>query len=201
MTARSNMYQRNFGGFILFRNYKRTWSLPKEFERKIMDETSDGSVLHLYGGLSSFGTRLDMDPFTQPHVLGNALYPPFKCKTFDYVVMDPPFVDLRSGVAMNLIVPAACIARKKVFWTHTHWPLRNGLGLRMNRWWLGSPCAMGAPVRLLIEYRVIGHPNSCVGWPRRGRKRMNGMIGKYDWSRIVPKPRIYTQPIWQQKLI
>ena len=196
-----NMYHKSFQGFIFFRNYKRTWSFPAEIERLIMDETSDGSVVHLYGGLARFGTRLDMDPATRPDVIGNALYPPFRCKSFDYVVMDPPYTDLKAGVVLNIIIPAACLARKKVFWVHTHWPIRSGLGLRLNRWWIGSPCSMGAPVRIIVEYLVVGHPNSCVGWPRKGRRRMNGMLGKYDWSRHVPTPKKYEQPQWQQKLI
>lgn len=44
------MYHKTFQGFLLFRKYKRTWSFPREVERLIMDETGDGSVLHLYGG-------------------------------------------------------------------------------------------------------------------------------------------------------
>jgi hypothetical protein len=133
--AGANMYNKTFQGFVFFRDYHRTWSFPREIERIIMDATGDGSVLHLYGGLARFGTRLDMDPATTPDVVGNALYPPFKCKSFDYVVMDPPYADLKAGVAMNIIIPAACLARKKVFWVHTHWPIRSGLGMRLNRWW------------------------------------------------------------------
>ena len=119
---------------------------------------------------------------------------------FDYVVMDPPYTDLKAGVSLNVITPAACIARKKVFWVHTHWPIRSGLGLRLNRWWIGSPCSMGAPVRIVVEYLRVGHPNSCVGWPRKGRKRLNGMIGKYDWSHHVPTPPRKKMPVWQQAL-
>jgi hypothetical protein len=194
------MYHDRFQGFILFRRYKRTWSFPKEIERIVMDETSDGSVLHFYGGNAQFGTRLDMDPKSYPHVIGNALYPPFKCKSFDYVVMDPPYTDLKAGISMSIMAPAACIARRKVFWLHTHWPLRNGLGLRLNRWWVASGCSMGAPMRILVEYNVVKHPNTCVGWPRRGRKRLNGSLGIYDWTRHVPNPRKYPQMVWQQKL-
>mgnify|MGYP001588593321 CR=1 FL=1 len=196
----STIYHDRFQGFLLFRNYKRTWSFPKEIERIIMDETSDGSVLHLYGGNAQFGVRLDMDPKSHPHVLGNALYPPFRCKSFDYVVMDPPYTDLKAGISMSIMMPAACIARKKVFWLHTHWPLRSGLGLRLNRWWTGSPCSMGAPMRILVEYQVTGHPNFCTAFPRKGRRRLNGSLGVYDWTHHVPNPKRYSRVVWQQKL-
>ncbi len=195
------MYHKTFQGFLLFRNYKRTWSFPREVERLIMDETCDGTVLQLYGGLAKFGTRIDLDPKTHPDILGNALYPPFRCKSFDYVVVDPPYTDLKAGIAMQIITPAGCIARKKVFWVHTHWPLRSGLGLRLSRWWLGSQCSMGSPIRLIIEYEVIGHPNFCTAYPRPGRKQFNGLMAKYDWTRFIPNPKRYESPVWQQKLL
>lgn len=194
------MYHDTFQGFLLFRKYKRSWSFPKEIERIIMDETSDGSVIHLYGGRAQFGTRLDMDLKSNPHVLGNALYPPFKCKSFDYAVIDPPYADLKAGIAYPIMMPAACLARKKVFWLHTHWGIRHGLGLRLNRWWLGSPASTGSPIRILAEYNVVGHPKACSGYPRQGRKRFNEMMGKYDWSKEIPNPKPYPQIVWQQKL-
>jgi len=196
----STLQQRTFQGFILFRNYRRTWSFPREIERIVMDETGIGSVLHLYGGLARFGTRLDMDPATSPDVVGNALYPPFKCKSFDYVVVDPPYQDLRSHMALPIIIPAACIARKRVFWLHTHWAIRSGFGLSLSRWWLGSPCSMGSPIRMLAEYKVTGHPKFCNGRPRKGRKRFNHLMQKYDWSRFVPNPKRQEDPVWQIKL-
>lgn len=197
----ATMYQDFFQGFVQFKNYKRSWSFPKEIERLLMDETSDGSVLHLYGGNSRFGVRLDMDPASNPDVIGNALYPPFRCKTFDYVIMDPPYTDLKAGISMSIMTPAGCLARKKVFWFHTHWPLRNGLGLKMSRWWIGSPCSMGSPNRILVEYEVTGHPKTCVGWPRKGRRRLNSSLGVYDWTHHVPNPRKKDIPVWQQRLL
>lgn len=166
-----------------------------------MDETADGSVLHLYGGLARFGTRLDMDDKTSPDVIGNALYPPFKCKSFDYVVVDPPYTDLRGGLGPILITPAACIARKKVFWLHTHHNVKTGLGLRTNRWWLGSSGTLGSSVRMLVEYEVVGHPPTCVGYPGKGQKKHRTMLAKYDWSRFVPSPKRRESPVWQQKLL
>lgn len=195
------MHARSFQGLILFRNYKRTWSFPREIERLIMDETSDGTVLHLYGGLARFGTRLDMDPLTYPAVIGNALYPPFKCKSFDYVVVDPPYTDLRGGLATIIMTPAACIARKKVFWLHTHHNVRSGMGLKTLRWWLATSATLGSQVRMLVEYSVVGHPPTCVGYPEHGRKKHRTLLAKYDWSRFVPSPRRQETPVWQQKLL
>ncbi len=196
-----NQFQKTFQGFLFFHNYRHTWSFPREIERLIMDETSDGSVLHLYGGLARFGVRLDMDPATHPTVIGNALYPPFKCKSVDYVVMDPPYTDLRGALGSIIITPAACLARKKVFWVHTHHNIKGGLGLRMRRWWVGSSGALGSQVRILVEYDVVGHPPTCIGYPEKGRRKHRAMLKKYDWSRHVPVPKRYEQPEWQQKLI
>lgn len=59
--------------------------------RLIVSETRGLSVLHLFGGHAEFGIRLDADPGTHPHVVGNAFFPPFRCESFDVVVADPPY--------------------------------------------------------------------------------------------------------------
>jgi hypothetical protein len=197
-----NKYERTFQGFLMFHQYRRTWAFPAEVERLLIDETValGWSTLHLYGGLARFGVRLDVDPVTRPHVMGNALYPPFACKSFDAVILDPPYDDLRSGVALQILAPAVCLARRKIFWFHTHWS-GNALGIRLLRWWACSPCSMGAPTRILAEYAVTRHPKFCIAMPRQGRQSLAKAARLYDWSRLIPEPRAHAPAPIQARLL
>ncbi len=186
-----NIYDRTYQGFIQFRNYRRTWSFPAEIEHILLENTIalDKTVLHLYGGVATFGTRIDVDPIVRPDVLGNALFPPFKCKSFDVVVIDPPYEDLKSGMALQIIAPAACLARETIFWFHTHWGPGHALGLKIQRWWACSPCSLGAPTRILVEYKVTRHPLYCHAIPRRGHgNKLPLALRKYDWTAHFPNP-------------
>jgi hypothetical protein len=81
-------HESTFQGFLMFKEYRRTWAFPREVEHRLREESVNlgKSTLHLYGGLATFGSRLDADPKTRPDVIGNALYPPFRCKSFDVVI-------------------------------------------------------------------------------------------------------------------
>lgn len=186
-----NVYARTFQGLLQFKRYKRTWAFPREVEALLMSETVevDRSVLQLYGGMAGFGIRLDMDPATAPHVLGNALYPPFRCKSFDTVIVDPPYSDLKAGIGIQIMAPAICLARRRIWWFHTHWCLKGGLGIKLLRWWTCSPCSMGAPLRILAEYSVSRHPMYCHAVARTGHgNRLPPSVRAYDWSRHFPQP-------------
>lgn len=184
-------YQLTFCGFLQFKSYKRTWAFPRVVERLLQSETVEvgKSVLHLYGGLARFGVRLDMDPLTAPAVLDNALYPPFRCKSFDVVIVDPPYENLVAGMGIQIMAPAVCLARERIWWFHTHWSIGSGLGIKLLRWWACSPCSMGAPLRLLAEYSVTRHPRFCHAVSRTGHgNRLPPALRKYDWSKHFPEP-------------
>ena len=101
------------------------WSFPRDVERTILRECEGLSFVHLFGGRASFGTRLDIDPLTHPHVIGDAWLPPFARDSFDVAVLDPPYVGeyraMSNDRLRSLFRAAAWIARKRVIWFHTCW--------------------------------------------------------------------------------
>lgn len=195
-------FERTFQGFLYCRNYHRTWAFPREVERLLADESVaiGKRTLHLYGGLAPFGVRLDMDPATHPDVLGNALYPPFQCKSFDVVIVDPPYGKLNGFAGTQIIAPAACLARERIWWIHTAWPGCEGF-LELLRWWTVCPCSKGSPLRLLAEFRPRRHPKYCVAVAERGRKQLRPMFRKYDWTRFVGHPPRHEKQSIQQRLL
>jgi hypothetical protein len=128
------------------------WSFPPAVEKLLRDVTAGRTVLHLFGGRSKWGTRMDIDPATRPHVIADAWLPPFGRDTFDVVIIDPPYVGMNQQMKQLLIRGAAFIAREHVYWFHTHWTAPDS-GMRRERSWLvrvGDSCAC----RCLIEWRV-----------------------------------------------
>ncbi len=196
-----NVYERTYQGFFQFKRYQRSWAFPREVEQLLMSETVEQGkrTLQLYGGMARFGVRLDIDPATRPHVLGNSLYPPFACKSFDVVIVDPPYTDLKSGIALQILAPAACLARERIWWFHTHWSVGFGLGIKLLRWWTCSPCSLGAPMRILAEYQPTRHPRFCHAVPRTGHgKQLPKELRTYDWTRHFPNP-VHRGPIAVQQ--
>lgn len=132
------------------------WSFPRAVERQLLADCQGKSVLHLFGGRSSFGLRLDVDPATRPDVIGDAWLPPFRKNAFDIVILDPPYFRLNSQIKNALFRGAGWIARETVIWFHTMW-ISSGQGLAVDRCWLvrvGDNCQ----VRALQYFRVIGKP-------------------------------------------
>lgn len=197
-----NIFERTYQGFIQFKNYKRSWAFPVEIERMLMAETVEQgkSVLQLYGGMARFGVTLDIDPATGPNVIGNSLYPPFRCKSFDTVIVDPPYSDLRSGIALQILGPAVCLARQRIWWFHTCWSVGQALGLKLLRWWTCSPCSLGAPIRILAEYQVTRHPRYCHAVPRKGKYGLPPAVRRYDWTRHFPHPVNHDPAPVQQRM-
>jgi hypothetical protein len=108
-------------------------------------------VLQLFGGLSRWGTRLDVDPVTRPHVRGDAWLPPFVRDAFDVVILDPPYVNINHQMKQQLLRGAAYVAREHVVWFHTMW-IASDAGCSLERAWLvrvGDSCA----VRCLQVFR------------------------------------------------
>lgn len=108
------------------------WSFPRAVEDLLRRELAGKSVLHLFGGLARFGTRMDIDPITRPDVIGDAWLPPFKRSSFDVVVLDPPYVKFSAQVTMALCCQAAYVAREQVIWFSTLW-LDHPARLRLRR--------------------------------------------------------------------
>ncbi len=103
------------------------WKFPRAVEKRLIEDCT-GSVLHLFGGRSSFGTRIDIDPVVKPHVLADAWLPPFAAESFDVVVLDPPYVRLNSQEKNALFRAAAFVARERVIWFHTLWAIQRTFG-------------------------------------------------------------------------
>lgn len=129
------------------------WSYPPAVEKLLRQLTQGRTVLQLFGGLSRWGTRLDIDPTTRPHVRGDAWLPPFGRDTFDVVILDPPYAGINQQMKQALIRGAAFVAREHVYWFHTNW-VAPDISMRRERSWLirvGDSCAC----RCLIEWRVV----------------------------------------------
>lgn len=94
---------------------------PKAVEAQLLKDCGGLTVLQLFGGRSSFGTRLDVDPFVHPEVIGDAWLPPFASNSFDVVIIDPPYITLNAQMKHALFCAANSIARKRVIWFSTIW--------------------------------------------------------------------------------
>lgn len=128
------------------------WSFPRAVEKKLLALTKGKRVLHLFGGDSQWGTRLDIDRTTRPHVLGDAWLPPFCRDSFDVVILDPPYFHLNAQEKSQLLRQAGYIAKEHVIWFHTIW-IYSSKAMPLERAWLvrvGDNCA----IRCLQVFRV-----------------------------------------------
>ena len=101
-------------------------------------------MLQLFGGLSTWGVRMDIDPVTRPHVRADAWLPPFVKDAFDVVILDPPYAGINQQMKDQLLRAAAYIAKKQVIWFHTMW-IAGAAQMRLDRAWLvrvGDSCAV-----------------------------------------------------------
>ena len=120
------------------------WSFPPNVERHLRALTEGKRVLQLFGGLSKWGVRMDIDPVTRPHVFAYAWLPPFVKNAFDVVILDPPYVSINQQMKQQLLRAAAYIAREQVIWFHTMW-IAGDAQMRLDRAWLvrvGDSCAV-----------------------------------------------------------
>jgi hypothetical protein len=120
------------------------WSFPPKVDRLLRELTADKRVVHLFGGLSRFGVRLDIDRATRPNVIGDAWLPPFGRDAFDVTILDPPYIGINQQMKLALLRGAAWIARERVIWFHTQW-IASDSSLRLERAWLvrvGDSCAV-----------------------------------------------------------
>jgi hypothetical protein len=134
------------------RRRQNGWSFPSAVERHLKEFTAGLSVVHLFGGLSSWGTRLDVDSITKPDVVGDAWLPPFKKDAFDVVILDPPYFAMNQQMKQHLLRGSGFVARKYVIWFHTQW-IASDSHMRYERGWLvrvGDSCS----VRCLQVFRA-----------------------------------------------
>lgn len=142
------------------RSGKDGWRFPSAVEKLLISECAGLSVLHLFGGLARFGTRMDIDPLTRPDVIADAWMPPFARDSFDVVVVDPPYVgefkEMNCYKLRDLLTGPAWIARKRVIWFHTHW-IESPVRMRMEKAWLvrvGRSCAVRA-----LQFFTVPEPS------------------------------------------
>ena len=129
------------------------WSFPAAVRRRLEADCAGKSVLHLFGGRSTFGTRLDVDPVTQPDVIGDAWVPPFARDSFDVVILDPPYITMNVEMKCALFRSAAWIARERVIWFSTFW-VATAAGMKQERAFLvrvGDQCYVRA-----LQYFLVG---------------------------------------------
>jgi hypothetical protein len=152
------------------------WSFPTAVEKRLKADTSAGSTLHLFGGRSSWGTRLDIDPIVRPDVYGDAWLPPFARDSFDFVVLDPPYFHLDAQMKTALFRAAGWIARRQVIWFSTVWQANSG-GLRLERGYLvrvGDSCQ----VRCLQYFDVIAKPGPVAHFDRGPAMKYNRWLAQ-----------------------
>lgn len=133
-------------------NRRNGWSFPPAVRELLLQETEGRTVLHLFGGQADFGVRMDLDPATNPHMVGDAWLPPFPRDSFDVVVLDPPYAQLRQQEKFALMWAACWIARQHVYWFSTVW-IASDRSLPLDRAWLirvGDQCA----IRCLQKFAV-----------------------------------------------
>jgi SAM-dependent methyltransferase len=83
-----------------------TWTLPRPahsrykgafplyFEENLLQLLGwPDEVLHPFGGMAEYGTRVDLNPTVEPDVVADAHDLPFGDEEFDLVILDPPYSD------------------------------------------------------------------------------------------------------------
>jgi len=128
------------------------WAFPPNVRKHLQQLTAGKRVGHLFGGQAPWGTRLDIDMATRPHVRGDAWLPPFRKDAFDIVILDPPYVAINQQMKTQLLMQAAFCAREHVIWFHTLWIAADSK-LHLERAWLvrvGDSCL----VRCVQMFRV-----------------------------------------------
>jgi len=82
--------------------YRVNWSWPKDMEF-FAYSLCRGTVLNFPCGRSRIGLRVDLDRRLRPDVVADLHHPPFRNRSFDTVLCDPPFSMYRTqGWVHNL---------------------------------------------------------------------------------------------------
>lgn len=175
-----------------FGERKNGWSFPPAVRELLLQELEGKTCLHLFGGAADFGVRLDLDPRTRPDVIGDAFLPPFAKNSFDAVILDPPYYQMRQQEKVALMRAAGWIARESVYWFHTVW-IATDSTMPLDSAWLirvGDQCA----VRVLQRFKVSptkrpplqlheftrGEPLKYKRWAEREAKAMDLFAGSQN---------------------
>lgn len=128
------------------------WAFPPKVEKVLREITAGKTVLHLFGGIAKWGTRIDIDLGVRPNVIADAWLPPFGADSFDVVILDPPYTGINQQMKQLLLRGAGFVARERVYWFHTMW-VHGDTGMTRERSWLVR-VGDAAYCRCLIEWRV-----------------------------------------------
>ncbi len=171
-----------------FGQRRNGWSFPPAVRELLLQECKGKTVLHLFGGRADFGCRLDIDPLTRPDVIGDAYLPPFARDSFDVVILDPPYTNVRQQEKTALMRAAAWIAREHVYWFHTI-SIATDRHLPMVRMWLcrvGDQCA----ARVIQKFEVR-EPKAL---PLKPGEFERGPSVKYNRWSLGDQPQLFCPP-------
>jgi len=159
------------------RGASNAWCFPRKVEKVLKQLTAGQQVLQLFGGRSSWGTRLDLDPIVRPDVVGDAWLPPFSRDSFDVVILDPPYHRLNAQERVALCVTAAWIARAHLIWFDTPW-MDAPPSCTLEKAWLVRVGA-GAFCRCLEVFRVAPvKPDPPAGFVRGPAMKYNRWLAQ-----------------------
>lgn len=156
------------------------WSFPPAVRELLLQNTQGQTAVHFFGGRADFGVRMDLDLETNPDVVGDAYLPPFAEGSFDHVILDPPYHQMRQQEKLALLRAACWVARKYVWWFHTVW-IAADRTLKLDHAWLirvGDQCA----IRTLQRFKVSGPKAK----PFQLGEFQRGPALKYNrWARVI----------------
>jgi hypothetical protein len=134
-----------------FGNRENGWSFPPGVRELLLNELQGKTCVHFFGGRADFGLRIDLDPVTNPDVVADAFLPPFGRNSFDAVILDPPYYEMRREERIALFRAASFVAREHVYWFHTVWMQSDRTSTCVEAWFIrtGDQCA----VRVLQKFR------------------------------------------------
>jgi len=132
------------------------WAFPPAVERLLRAHTEGSAVLHAFGGLAAWGTRLDVDTTTHPHIIGSAFAPPFRQGAFAHTIIDPPYTPAFSkrGIATRLLLTLAHVTRESLWWFSDRWAWAPPAALPQVHAWLVR-VGDGHRIRCLQQFGIV----------------------------------------------
>lgn len=161
------------------------WTFPVEVRKRLQADFAGKRILQLFGGRSTFGLRLDIDPTVKPDVIADAWLPPFGRDSFDVVILDPPYIRFNAQEKNAIFRQAAWMATETVVWFHTLWS-SSCQGLEIDKAWLvrvGDQCQ----ARCLQYLRIRRKPDGpCVYFGRGPAKKYNRWLANPNSLNLQP---------------
>jgi hypothetical protein len=137
-----------------FGQRKDGFSFPPAVREFFLQQTQGHTVLHLFGGKADFGYRLDIDPMVKPDVVGSVWEAEkfFQRNQFEDVILDPPYMQYRQQEKRALLIRAAWIASRYVWWFGTT-KIATDSSLKLQKIWY-CDCGVQCAVRLIQQFAV-----------------------------------------------